>query len=254
MSRPIRVTRAGSIATITLARPTHHNAIDLALTRALRDAAQAIEIEADIRLIVLAAEGTAFCVGGDIDEFAAMGTRLVAHLDEMTDALHAAVVSLRRAPAPVLAMVNGAVAGGGLGIMLAADTVIAARSARFTSAYTKVGLTPDGGVSYFLPRRVGTGRAFDLIATNRLLSADEAHAIGLVDRVVDDERFADEAQLLATQLASTPSHALATVKQLLHSDDLAQLEAHLAREAVGIAANAAKPETQAKLAAFKKRR
>lgn len=115
MSQPIHVTRAGTIATITLARPAQHNAIDLAMTRALRDAAQALELETDIRLIVLAAEGKAFSVGGDIDELVEMGTRIPSHLNDMTDALHAAVLSLRRAQAPVLAMVSGAAAGGGLG-------------------------------------------------------------------------------------------------------------------------------------------
>jgi 2-(1,2-epoxy-1,2-dihydrophenyl)acetyl-CoA isomerase len=162
-------------------------------------------------------------------------------------------LSLRRAHAPVLAMVNGVTAGGGLGLMLAADVVVATRSARFTTAYTKVGLTPDSGVTYFLPRRVGVGRAFDLISTNRVLSADAAHAIGLVDHVVDDDRFTNEARRIADQFAATPSQALGAVKQLMHAHDLVELETHLAREAAAMVAIAARPETQATLAAFKKR-
>jgi 2-(1,2-epoxy-1,2-dihydrophenyl)acetyl-CoA isomerase len=253
MNPPIIVTRTGSIATLTLARPDKRNAINLAMTRALCDAAQSLELDTDLRLIVLAAQGGAFSVGGDIDEFVEVRSRITEHLNSMTDSLHAAVLSLRRAQAPVLAMVHGVAAGGGLGIMLAADLVIAARSTRFTSAYTKLGLTPDSGVTYSLPRRIGSGRAFAMIATNRVLSADEALAIGLVDQVADDDRFAEEAKQLATQLASTPSQALGAVKQLMHESELAELETHLAREAARIASIASKPETQAKLVAFKKR-
>jgi 2-(1,2-epoxy-1,2-dihydrophenyl)acetyl-CoA isomerase len=253
MTPPIIVTRTGSIATLTLARADKKNAINLAMTRALRDAARSIELDTDLKLIVLAAEGSTFSVGGDIDEFVEVRSRITEHLNSMTDSLHAAVLSLRRAQAPVLAMVHGVAAGGGLGIMLAADFVIAARSSRFTSAYTKLGLTPDGGVTYALPRRIGTGRAFAMLATNRFVSADEALAIGLVDQVADDDRFVEEARQLAAQLASTPSQALGVVKQLMHENGLAELETHLAREAARIAAIASKPETQAKLLEFKKR-
>jgi 2-(1,2-epoxy-1,2-dihydrophenyl)acetyl-CoA isomerase len=254
MSHPVIVTRAGGVATLTLARPSRLNAIDLAMTRALAEAAHVLERESELRLIVLAAQGSAFSVGGDIDEFIERGARLPAHLDAMTDALHAAVLSLRRAQAPILALVNGVTAGGGLGLMLAADVVVATRSARITSSYTKVGLTPDGGVTYFLPRRIGAGRAFDVISSNRVLSADEAHAIGLVEYVVDDDRFVDEGRRIASELASTTSQALGVVKQLMHAHHLVELETHLAREAAAMVAIASRPETQAALAAFKNRR
>jgi 2-(1,2-epoxy-1,2-dihydrophenyl)acetyl-CoA isomerase len=254
MSHPITVTRSGSIATVTLTRPGKKNAINLEMTRALRDATQILEHDADLGLIVLTAQGSAFSVGGDIDEFVDVGSRISEHLHSMTDSLHAAVLSLRRAHAPVLAIVNGVAAGGGLGLMLTADVVIATRSARFTSAYTKIGMTPDSGVTYFLPRRIGVGRAFEMIATNRIVSADEAQAIGLIDRVVDDDRFVDDARQLASQLASTPSHAIGIVKHLMSESELAELETRLAREAARIAAIAAKPETQDKLLEFKKRK
>jgi 2-(1,2-epoxy-1,2-dihydrophenyl)acetyl-CoA isomerase len=253
MSHPINVSRSGAVATLTLTRPSKGNAINLAMTCALRDAAQVLEHDTDLRLIVLAAEGRAFSVGGDIDEFVDVGSQIGAHLDSMTDSLHAAVLSLRRAQAPVLAIVNGVAAGGGLGLMLSADMVIAARSARFTAAYTKVGLTPDSGVTYFLPRRIGSGRAFELIATNRVVSTDEARAIGLVDHVADDSQLMDDAGALAAQLAAVPSRALGVVKQLMHETELAELETHLAREAAQIAAIASRPETQAKLVEFRKR-
>lgn len=246
----IEVTRNGAIATITLARPDKHNAIDLATTRALRDAAKDLELDAEVRVIVLAAQGTSFSVGGDIADFYAHRERIAAHLDAMTDALHAAVLSLRRAPAPVIASVNGVAAGGGLGLVLAADLVIAKQSARFVSAYTRIGLTPDTGVSYFLPKRVGAGRAYELMVTNRTLSADEAHAINLIERVVPDDMLAGETAALARQIAELPSRGPSAVKQLQYAHELEALEAHLAREATTISRIAQQPETQAKLAAF----
>jgi len=249
-TKMIDLTRHGPIATLTLARPAKHNAIDLATTRALRDAAKDLELDPDVRVIVIAAQGPSFSVGGDLEDFIAHRARIAQHLDAMTDALHAAVVSLRRAAAPVIASVNGAAAGGGLGLMLAADLVIAGRSARFVSAYTKVGLTPDSGVSFFLPRKVGAGRAFDLMATNRALTADEALQIGLVERVVPDDELASQTHALATALADSPSSAVGKLKLLL-AHELPLLEAHLAREAASIATIAAQPATQARLEAFK---
>ena len=249
----IELGRAGKIATITLARPDKHNAIDLAVTRALRDAAKDLELDPDVRVIVIAAQGKSFSVGGDIEDFVAHRARIKAHIDAMTDALHAAVLSLRRAAAPVITSINGVAAGGGLGLALTGDLLIAKRSAKFTSAYTKIGLTPDTGVSYFLGKRLGAGRAFDLMATNRILDAEAALAMGLIDRVVDDDKLGEETRKLAELIADAPSGSVGQVKQLLFAHDLHELEAHLAREAISIAAIASSPETEAKLDAFLKR-
>ncbi|MFT3696731.1 MAG: enoyl-CoA hydratase/isomerase family protein [Kofleriaceae bacterium] len=249
----IDVTRSGPIATITLARPDKHNAIDLATTRALRDAAKDLELDRDVRVIVLAAQGKSFSVGGDIEDFYAHRDRIAAHLDAMTDALHAAVLSLRRAPAPVIASVNGVAAGGGFGLVLAADLVIARASAKFVSAYTRIGLTPDTGVSYFLPKKVGSGRAYELMVTNRTLTAHEALAMNLIDYVVDDDLLTGETRQLAEKLAAMPSRGPSAVKQLQYAHELEALEAHLAREASCISRIAQHPDTLAKLAEFLKR-
>ncbi|HEY0252937.1 MAG TPA: enoyl-CoA hydratase/isomerase family protein [Kofleriaceae bacterium] len=248
----IDLARTNNIATITLARPEKHNAIDLATTHAMRKIAHELEHDQDTRVIVLAAQGASFSVGGDIAEFYAQRATIASHLGAMTDALHAAVLSLRRAPAPVIASINGVAAGGGLGLALLGDLVIAKRSAKFVSAYTRIGLSPDTGVSYHLPRKVGPGRAFDLMVTNRTLTADEAFALDLIERVVADDDLAPETQKLAQQLADMPSRGPSAVKQLQTAHELAGLEAHLAREATQIARIATDPETLAKLERFLK--
>jgi 2-(1,2-epoxy-1,2-dihydrophenyl)acetyl-CoA isomerase len=249
----VEITRRGSIVRLTLARPARKNAIDLQTTEELARAARALETDDSVRVIILTGSGDAFSVGGDIDEFVAQQGRLREHLLAMTSALHAAIVSLRKAPAPLLVAVNGVAAGGGFSLVAAADLAIAKRSAQLVSAFTRSGLTPDSGATWFLPRRIGYARAFDLLATNRKLTADQAEAIGLVARVVDDEAFDAAVDEAADALAGLPSAAASGVKKLLGGDDVRELTAHLAREADSIATIATSPETLAKLAAFVRR-
>jgi 2-(1,2-epoxy-1,2-dihydrophenyl)acetyl-CoA isomerase len=242
------------VARIVLAAPDSYNAVDLAMTRELLAAAIACEAAADLRCVLLTAEGAQFSVGGNLREFVAERDRIQAHTREMTVNFHGAIVILNRLPVPVVAAVNGTAAGGGFSMVLMCDLAIAARSAKFNFAYTRSGLTPDGGATYFLPRLIGPQRAFDLLATNPTLSADEALALGLVGRVVDDDAFAAEVDALVGQLAAMPGDTLGRLKVLLRAGLDNSLAAQLDLEGRQIAEISSSPETQATLDAFLARR
>src|SRR5262249_1171602 len=151
-----------------------------------------------VRAVLLTGAGNAFCAGGDLRSFAAafVDVGLAAELHRILESLHEAITRLTRLAAPVLAAVNGAAAGAGFSLVNAFDPVLAGESARFTVAYTGVGLTPDGSSTYFLPRRIGLSRALELTLTNRLLTAREALDWGIVNRVVPDVDLAGAAQAL----------------------------------------------------------
>lgn len=248
--QPIALTVAGGVARLILANPDNRNAIDGAFCEAFAQAAARCEGDPDIRVILLAADGEMFSVGGNFRDFVANRTRIEAHLRGMAALFHAGILSLRRAVAPVVAAVRGTAAGGGFSLVCAADLVIASQAARFVSAYTRSGLTPDGGLSYFLPRIVGARAAFDIMATNPTLDAEQARALGIVSRVVEDAAFAAESDKLVQQLAAMPAGALAGLKTLMRASTEAELAAHLAAEADLLARNAASPECQHLLDAF----
>ncbi|MGD9601335.1 MAG: enoyl-CoA hydratase/isomerase family protein [Gammaproteobacteria bacterium] len=246
----VKFSIADGIARITLANPAGYNAVDRACTQQLRAAAVRCEVAPDLRCIVLAAEGRQFSVGGDLREFARERARIRAHIREMTIDFHAAIAILNRLPVPVIATVDGLAAGGGVSLVCMTDLAIASRSSKFNFAYTRSGLTPDGGATYFLPRLVGAQRAFDLLATNPTLSADDACALGLIARVVDDDAFAAEAERLVRQLAAMPDGAVGNLKLLLRAGLRNSLAEQLELEGSGIAAMAALPSTAATLDAF----
>jgi 2-(1,2-epoxy-1,2-dihydrophenyl)acetyl-CoA isomerase len=205
-----------NVARITLDRREAANAIDLNLARKLMHAVLRCDDDPAVRAVVITGSGSTFCVGGDLKSFAAHGERLSLHLKEVTTYLHAAVSRLTRMDPPVIAAVNGTAAGAGMSLACACDLVLAAESARFTMAYTKVGLTPDGSSTYFLPRLVGLRRALELTLTNRVLSAEEALDWGIVSRVVPEAELMAEAEALATDLASGATAALGASKRLLY--------------------------------------
>jgi len=249
-ARLVELVRRGPIATVTLDRPERLNAVDLPMLKELRAAVAEVEADPGLRVMVLTGRGTAFCVGGDLQAFVAGKDRLRELLLEMTAEFHAAILGMRRMPAAVLVAVNGVAAGGGFSLVCGADLAVARRSARLVSAYTRSGLTPDGGGTWFLPRLVGPQRAFDLMATNPTLSAEEALALGLVARVVDDGQFEAEVAAVATRLAELPGGAVSSLKQLLRHGGEAELEAQLRRESLAMADSATRPETLARLEAF----
>ncbi|MGW3126327.1 enoyl-CoA hydratase-related protein [Streptomyces sp. NPDC001076] len=230
------------------------NAIDLAMAQGLLEAAQECEA-ARVRAVLLTGRGPSFCVGGDLKEFGALPVeRLAGHLTDVTDALHRALRILAGLDAPLVAAVQGAVAGAGLGLAMAADLGFAAADAHFTAAYTAIGYTPDAGVSWLLPRLVGPKRALDLLLTNRRVPAAEALEIGLVSRVVAPERLREEAEGAARTLARGATEAHGVTRRLVAGAFSAGLDEQLDAEARRLAVAAVSGEGREGLAAFRVRR
>jgi 2-(1,2-epoxy-1,2-dihydrophenyl)acetyl-CoA isomerase len=223
------------VATITLNRPDAANAVNLQLARDLVQVTLRCGNDAAVRAVLITGAGKMFCGGGDLKSFARHADALAQHLKEVTLNLHAAISHLARLEAPVIAAVNGSAAGAGMSLTCACDMVLAAESARFTMAYTRVGLTPDGSSTYFLSRIVGLRRALELTLTNRILSAAEALDLGLVTRVIPDPALMAEAQKLAAELAAGATRALGGAKRLLLSGWTETLETQLELESRAIA-------------------
>ncbi len=242
------------IAVMTLNRPDSANALNIDLARDLMLAALECDEDADIRAAVMAGNGRMFCAGGDLKSFAAQGDRLSAHMKEVTTYLHGAVSRFARMDAPLIGAVNGTAAGAGMSLVCSCDIVFAGESAKFTMAYTRAGLTPDGSSTYFLPRIVGMKRAFELAVTNRLLSAQEAEAWGIVNRVVPDADLLAEAEKLATELASGATGAFGGAKRLLHSGWTETLETQMENETQSIAARSRTDDGKEGIAAFLEKR
>ncbi|WNZ06450.1 enoyl-CoA hydratase-related protein [Streptomyces sp. 11x1] len=240
----------GGLARVTLRRGEAGNAIDLDMARGLLDAARTCAREA-VRVVLLTGEGKSFCVGGDLREFSCLsGEALEKHLTAVTDALHDALRTFAASDAPVVAAVQGAVAGAGIGLAASADVTVAADDASFTAAYTGIGYSPDAGVSWFLPRLLGPKRALDLLLTNRRVAAAEAEEIGLVSRVVAADRLAAEAARTAEALRGGPTAAYGTTRRLVAAGLTSDLGPHLDREARALAAAAVSDAGREGVAAF----
>ena len=231
----IRVDTVDGVTTITLHRPDAFNALNLALAKELLQAVIEASEDRAVRAVVLTGAGKAFCGGGDVKDFLQDLPRIGALLKELTTYIHGAVSRLVRAPKPVVCAVNGVAAGGGLALALAGDLVVAAESARLTMAYSRIGATPDGSSSYWLPRLVGVRRAVELFYTNRVLTAPEALEWGLVSRVVPDAELSQTVGRLARELADGPTLALGRGKLLFHGSTTESLETQMERESQAIA-------------------
>ncbi|WP_328505202.1 enoyl-CoA hydratase/isomerase family protein [Streptomyces sp. NBC_00391] len=249
-TEPVRIVRhPGGVVELRLDDPGRGNALDLRTAEALRD--KAADVAADPGgAVLLRSAGGSFCVGGDLRAFAGRGARTGAYVHAVASAAHAAIQALYDLPVPLVTAVRGAAAGGGIGLALVGDIVLAARSARFRLAYTAIGLTPDCGASWFLPRLVGPRRAADLILTNRVLTGDDAERWGLVSRCVDDGELDDAAHRAAADLAAGAGDALRAAKGLLRAGAGDDLRRHLGEEARSIAALADGPEAQDRMASF----
>jgi len=252
--KTLKFESGGGVATITLNRPDAHNVLNADMVRDLMEVSLICADDAAVRAVLLTAEGKAFCAGGDLVSFAQAGEAVSRHITEMTTYLHTACSRFARMDAPMVVAVNGVAAGAGLSLAAMGDFAIAASSAKFTSAYTGAGLTPDGSCTWFLPRLMGLRRAQELIFTNRVLSAKEAQEWNLINRVVDDSDLRDEAVAVATKLADGPTGAFGKVKQLLQYSAIDSLEGQMEREARTIAAAASLPEGQEGIHAFLEKR
>ncbi|MCW2498435.1 MAG: hypothetical protein JWN87_111 [Frankiales bacterium] len=245
----VRTRLVGGVGTLTLARPDAGNALDLAMVEAMRDGVAELLGDPALRVLRLDAEGSAFCVGGDLAEFAGVADPS-AHVAAVAAAAHAALDRVRAASVPVVCVVQGAAAGGGLGVALAGDVVLVGRRARLRVAYTAAGLSPDCGVSAHLARAFGPARAMDLALTNRTLTAEQAEAWGLVSRVVEDDELAATGDALVEQLASGSAPALAATKALLRAAPDRSWADQLDAEAASIAALAGAADGREGVAAF----
>jgi len=244
------VERAAHVATITLNRPDAFNALDLELGRELFHASLEVDEDPGVRCVVVTGAGKAFCAGGDVKSFVGNLSRIGVHIKELTTYLHGAVSRLARSDKPVVMAVNGVAAGGGFSLALSGDVVVAAESARFTMAYSRIAATPDGSSSYFLPRLVGLRRALDLYFTNRVLSAREALGWGLITQVVPDAEFKTAVEALARELAQGPTKAFGAAKRLLHQSTWESLETQMELEAQAIAASGHTRDFAAGVTAF----
>ncbi|WP_431875786.1 enoyl-CoA hydratase/isomerase family protein [Amycolatopsis sacchari] len=238
----VRWEYTGGVGRITLDRPEVANALDLPTARELAEAVTAAEA-GDVRVVLLTGAGARFCAGGDVGSFLA-AEEPPEYLHELASGVEAALRRLSGLPKPVVAGVRGAVAGAGLAFVLNADVVVAARSTKFRMAYAGIGLTPDCGVSYLLPRAIGTQRALELALTGRTLSAEEAREWGLVTEVVDDDALDGRAAALAGALADGPAGALGQAKRLIRSSFEVSRARSAADEAETIAAAVRTSEAQ----------
>lgn len=243
------------IARLTFNRPEAFNALDTDGILALSGYAAELSHQRGLRAVVLRGAGTqAFCAGGDVSTFAAQSARIGELLQEMTDPLNQAVARLMRLDAPIIAAVNGVAAGVGLSLVALADLAIAVEHARFATAYSKIGLSPDGGSSWLLPRLVGPRRAMELYLTGRTLGAAEALEWGLVNRVVDAGAFDTAIDQLSGQLAAGPTGSFGCVKRLLLASGGNSLDSQLALEAGTIIAQSRSAEGREGVQAFVEKR
>lgn len=222
----VEITRDGAVQTITLNRPDVLNAFNLALHEQLGQALKEAR-DPEVRAVVLTGAGRGFSVGQDLKEFEA-GEDVVARLRGLYDRN---VLALRALEKPVIAAVNGPVAGGGLGFAFACDLRLAADSASFVPAFVSIGIVPDCGTTYFAVQLLGYARAFEWLCTGKKLSAVEAHAWGLVSEVVEADSLGDRVDELASMFAAMPTLGIGMTKRLLDRAGQSALEEQLAFEA-----------------------
>ena len=239
---------------VRLARPAGANAVNPQFSRDLRDVMLEIEWDDAVKAVSVTAEGKIFCAGGDLKEVNQAGAGLPKLTSRMLTDFHGGIYKMNRMPKPFVAGVNGAAGGAGLSIVSAFDLVVAGESAKFTMAYTRAGVTTDGTSTYFVARHIGVRRMLDLTLTNRVLSAEEAEAWGLVNRIVPDDDVDTVPAELAQSLADGPSWALGHAKQIVYAGFDSPLEQAGELEGVTIAAAMGTHAGREGIAAFVEKR
>jgi 2-(1,2-epoxy-1,2-dihydrophenyl)acetyl-CoA isomerase len=223
----VETSLVGSVLTITLNRPDAYNAFTTAMHAALRAALE--EAAADeVRAVVITGAGRGFCAGQDLNEFRDLDDDVGEHLEAT---YHPNVRAIRALEKPVIAAINGAAAGAGLSLACVCDYRLAADSASFVPGFIGIGLVPDSGGSYFIARLLGPSRAFTWMSSNRRLSAEQAHAWGLVDEIIEAHSLAARAAELAADFAARPTRGIGMSKRLFDHAANATLDEHLALEA-----------------------
>ena len=250
----IETSVANAVATITLNRPDKLNAFTGTMREDLLEALRTCEGDEKVRVVVITGAGRAFCAGGDVEYMASLQqTNDLTSFRKLLDAGRDIVLQIASMPKPVIAAVNGVAAGAGCNLALACDYRIAADSARLSESFVKIGLHPDWGGTWLLPRLVGRSRAFELLASGRMVEAAEALAIGMVDRIVPAAELVTETGKLAQSLAASSPLAVAGIKRALDVHERNDLNAQLELEAEHQVGCFQSEEARTKIAAFAKK-
>jgi len=244
----------GELGTLTLRRPQSMNAMSPELIGELTVAAGWLADQARLRGLIVTGEGRAFSAGGDVNWFKqgvdSDEIDLPASVRRGAELLHQAIVDFRRIPYPVVGAINGVAAGAGFSLALMCDVRIASAEAAFVCAYGRIGASPDGGMTYFLPRVVGPSKALELLLNDPLISAEQALELGLVSKVVPGEQLAGEARAKAEKLAAKAPHYVRMAKLLVGQSLENSLVEHLQLERHGIADSMATEDLREGVAAF----
>jgi 2-(1,2-epoxy-1,2-dihydrophenyl)acetyl-CoA isomerase len=223
----VKQTRDGAVGLLTLNDPASLNAMTPDLLGGLAAAIGEMTADPAVRALVLTGEGRGFCSGQNLKASELLGNDIVAGVMRH---YWPAFRALRECRVPVVVAVNGVAAGGGFSLAMAGDMILAARSAKFIQVFSRIGLVPDLGSSWLLPRLIGRQRALELMLLNEPLSAERALEWGLVRQVTDDDRLRDEAMKLAHRLAEGPTRALVATRRLLEESEHSSYEAQFRRE------------------------
>jgi 2-(1,2-epoxy-1,2-dihydrophenyl)acetyl-CoA isomerase len=258
MNDAVLLAREGPVATLTLNRPAAMNVLDIAMVDALIPATAAIAADPSVRVLVVCGAGKHFMAGGDIRTFARETGRppdeRAREFQNLVERVHIVVETLARMPQPVVARVQGAVAGFGMSLMNACDLAIASDDAYFAAGYRQIGITPDGGGTWSLPRIVGQRRALEILLLGERFDAARAHAIGLVNRVVPLKDLDAAVGAVVRTLIEGPRDALAGTKRLVRGSVDHSLTEHLVAEAVSFGRMAATDDFVEGVSAFLEKR
>ena len=254
MEDPVVITIADGVATIRLNRPDRGNAIDARMAQALLEIVDRCDGDSGVRCLVLTGTGKLFCAGGDVQEFVAAGDGVSDLIATITTPLHQAIERLSVMPKPIITMINGAVAGAGLGLAMLGDISVAATSATFTSGYGALGVTPDAGVTWLLPKLVGLRAAQQILIVGKRIGAHEAKQIGLVTETVEGADLLQFTDALARRLKAQSGVAVMQTRALLRNGYRSELAEHLREEAEWIGKTAGSDNGREGTLAFVERR
>jgi 2-(1,2-epoxy-1,2-dihydrophenyl)acetyl-CoA isomerase len=244
----------GGLAHIVLNQPERGNPIDGDFCREFNLCMAELSERDDVRSVLISARGRLFSVGGDLAALASRGDALPATIKSWTADLHAGIVRMVRMRAPVVVAVQGNVAGGSVSLMAAGDLVMIGKSARISSAFAKIGFTPDSGSTTTVTRRIGVARARRFFLLAETMDADAALAAGLVDYVVNGDVVVAEAEKIARELASGPTEAYGGIKRLFLQTPNRSIESQLEDEAQTLAAISRTADAQEGVKAFREKR
>ncbi|MDQ0256299.1 2-(1,2-epoxy-1,2-dihydrophenyl)acetyl-CoA isomerase [Evansella vedderi] len=254
MDKKVELIIEDKVGTIILSNPEKGNAFDLEAAKQLFETALKVSQLTNLKVIVLKGAGKNFSFGGDLVSFQSQGENVSAYLKEVTLYLHQAICLLIKMEKPVVGVIRGVAAGAGLSLASICDIVVAAKTAKFTASYTKVGLTPDGSCTYLLPRLIGLRQTQKLLLLNPVIGATEAVNLGLITEAVNDETLEDESRKIIDSLVKNSVTALGRTKQLLNESFLENLESHLTLESNTISKQVGEPDGKEGVAAFIEKR